>query len=318
MQVRQSTGSIVNDLSDCVAPSFALRSRRISGQARVRVHVVLRPPKRFRRTKTTYVLVCDASGQKQVRPKDPEDRRFVVASIVCPEADANRTADAWSAWRSRLAPGVDELKARDFFSDRHEFTDGLSNAKRHLLLQGVISEVLEAGGAYVLAIDFRKQSFGNTMAEAEDGVGSVSPLVLPGRRTAGKVNDAVLFSTLGACFGAFLLRKDGKGRLICDAEGSESDQQVIQREWSNARVGYGLEGRAYKLWEQDTKPAYERVADVIEFRDSASSDLVQVADLIAGAICYASQERVPVGGQLLREFKTRSLAVGLGLVHAVA
>ena len=215
------------------------------------------------RKATRYAVAIDDSGQKAVRPSVAR-RCFVLGGVVLRCSQIERLRYTWTARRD----GQEEIKARNYISSL-----GFEN---HLdWAEALLSIEMDHWGALPVWIAFDKSEAG--------------PDVTIATRKGGRRIDVSKGITLLACsLASHFQHVEGCAESVfMDHMSSESEELALQEEWRKTRGG--MSGTLRR-----TLPTE------LTFVDSATNPEIQVADVVAGILRAAHEERRPIAPGLTR------------------
>ena len=99
-------------------------------------------------------------------------------------------------------------------------------------------------------------------------------LLVPTSKGSSRIDRGSVLTALGTAFSAWLARRGATGALLVDELGSASEEHALQATWNNLR--------------QCGSPAPLGLIDErLTFANSLSSDSIQLADLLCGAVARA-------------------------------
>jgi hypothetical protein len=209
------------------------------------------------RTATRYVVAIDDSGQKAVRPS-AERRCFFLGGLILPVSQLERLRHAWTSARGEQ----EEVKARTYVSS-------LGWEEHQDWAEAMLSVEMNHWKALPFWIAFDKIEAG--------------PDITLTTRKGGRRIDVSKGITLMACSLAVHLRRvDGRVETVfIDHISSTSEESMLQEEWRRNRRGMdnGLRRRLPKD---------------LSFVDSKSAPEIHVADVLAGLLRAAHEERRPI------------------------
>jgi hypothetical protein len=251
-----------------------------------------------------YIFVADESGNPGINSRT--SNTYVFGGYVLPEGQIDVLTALWKRAKFALCDTENvELKWKHFFAN---------SSQQHQRANPIKLDNPEACrlvAVWILQAFFSQTSILPAIAVSRKDRASKF-LRVSTKRGASKLDDDLIWLGPVAQFAAFLNKNKSTGRLIFD---SLNQKQQIKRQlqWSEqlqkikgGQVAQGVQSNFRKLL---------LISENIEFQDSRTSDLVQIADFVCGVIWNAGQGDEAHLSVFYEEFGRRAEREGLGLVH---
>jgi len=223
-----------------------------------------------------YVLVCDERGTTRWPSRT---KTWALGGFITDLGKQGRIAAAWKEVKRQLCGDSScELKWSHFFPGRHQ------ERGTNPLISGdpgewrdqaswAVGKIFEGPDIVPINTYIQKDTASDAVFKRADEMSEKEYRVLD--------IDTIFVGPIGQ-LALFLTQHRARGEIWFDRLGSEAEEQRRQDSWRQLRNG------EWKVKPENQK-VLKRISPEIEFRDSRTTPLVQVADFLSGVIWAASE-----------------------------